>query len=288
MIDPDRLIRHPIPEIRHQYTRKDTMLYALGLGLGRRGSQSYAQELQYVYEKQLVALPTMSLVLGYPGLWMGDPATGIDVKKMLHGAQIVRLSKVLPVEGTVVGRSNVVSIIDKGPGRDAVIVTRRQIIDAVNDDLLSELDIVSVLRGQGGFGGAAAGAPVFATIPDRNPDWIDYWDLDERAALIYRLSGDFNPLHVDDALAASVGFSRPILHGLCTLGASACSASRAALKWETTRVRSVAARFTAPTYPGQRLRTEVWAEEGELRFRAHTEGEGAACVIDNGSISLIR
>ncbi|MDT4867190.1 MaoC like domain protein [compost metagenome] len=132
----------------------------------------------------------------------------------------------------------------------------------------------------------ATGAPVFAGIPERAPDLVDHWDLDDRAALIYRLSGDYNPLHVDDALAISVGFPRPILHGLCTLGSSVCSVSRAALRFETQRVNAVAARFTAPTYPGQRLRTEIWREEAELRFRCFTEGEGAACVLDNGSISL--
>ncbi|MBK6746995.1 MaoC/PaaZ C-terminal domain-containing protein [Ottowia sp.] len=286
MIDPERLMRHPIPEVRQKYTRKDTMLYALGLGLGRRSSASYEQELRYVYEKDLAALPTMSLVLGYPGLWMGDPATGIDVKRMLHGAQVVRVAKPLPAEGEVVGTSAVMSIVDKGPGRDAVVVTRRRVIDVAKDELLCELDNVSVLRGQGGFGGEAAGAPVFVGIPERTPDLVDHWELDERAAFIYRLSGDYNPLHVDDALATSVGFPRPILHGLCTLGSSVCSVSRAALGFETQRIGAVAARFTAPTYPGQRLRTEIWREEGELRFRCFTEGEGAACVLDNGSISL--
>ncbi|WP_198087543.1 MaoC/PaaZ C-terminal domain-containing protein [Variovorax sp. E3] len=286
MIDPERLLRHPIPEIRQKYSRKDTMLYALGLGLGRRSSPSHAQEMRYVYEKELSALPTMGLVLGYPGLWMGDSATGIDVKRMLHGAQVVRLSKPLPVEGEVVSTSAVISVVDKGPGRDAVVVTRRRVVDTRRDELLCELDVVSVLRGQGGFGGSPSGAPTFAAIPERSPDLVDHWDLDERAALIYRLSGDFNPLHVDEALAQSVGFAQPILHGLCTLGSAVCSASRAALGFEAERIRMVAARFTAPTYPGQRLRTEIWRAEGELLFRCHTEGEGAACVLDNGSISL--
>jgi len=286
VIDPERLMRHPIPEVRQKYTARDTMLYALGLGLGRGSSASCAQEMRYVYEKELSALPTLGLVLGYPGLWMADLATGIDVRRLLHGAQVVRLARPLPAEGDIVGTSAVVSIVDKGPGRDALVVTRRRVIDTVKDELLCELDVVSVLRGQGGFGGVATGAPVFAAIPDRAPDLEDHWDLDERAALIYRLSGDFNPLHVDDALAKSVGFARPILHGLCTLGSAVCSVSRVALGFETERIGAVAARFTAPTYPGQRLRTQVWREHGELRFRCFTDGEGAGCVLDNGSISL--
>jgi hypothetical protein len=154
-------MRHPIPEVRQKYTKRDTMLYALGLGLGGRSSISYADEQRFVYEKDLQAIPTMGLVLGYPGLWMADPATGIDVKRLLHGAQIIRLSRPLPVEGEVIGKSKVISIVDKGPGRDAVVVTRRQVIDAAREDLLCELDIVSVLRGQGGFGGDASGAVVF-------------------------------------------------------------------------------------------------------------------------------
>lgn len=262
------------------------MLYALGLGLGCRSSASYAQETRFVYERELAALPTLGLVLGYPGLWMADPATGIDVKRLLHGGQVVRVSKPLPVEGEVIGKSKIISIQDKGPGRDAIVVTRRQVSDATNGEILSELDVISVLRGQGGFGGDNTGAVVFATTPDRAPDYIDHWNIDERAALIYRLSGDFNPLHVDEALAASVGFRQPILHGLCTLGIAACMVSRAAFDWRVERIRTVEARFSAPTYPGQRLRTEVWRHEGGLRFRSFTEGDGGTCVIDNGSISL--
>lgn len=286
MLDPDRLLRHPIPVVRHTYTRKDTMLYALGLGLGRRSSPSHTQEMRFVYEPQLAALPTMGLVLGYPGLWMADPATGVDVKRMLHGAQVVRVAKPLPPEGDIIGTSKVISIVDKGPGRDAVVVTRRDVTDAATGELLSQLDVVSVLRGQGGFGGDSHGAPRFATIPDRAPDWVDHWDIDERAALIYRLSGDFNPLHVDDALAASVGFRQPILHGLCTLGMGACTVARAALAWEVERIGHVEARFTSPTYPGQRLRTEIWRADGGVLFRCWTDEPQGTCVLDNGSITF--
>lgn len=286
MIDPNLLMRHEIPVVRQKYTAKDTMLYALGLGLGRRSSASHAQEMRFVYEKELAALPTMGLVLGYPGLWMADPSTGIDVKKMLHGGQIVRVAKALPVEGDIVGTSKIVSIVDKGPGRDAVVVTRRQVTDAASGELLCELDVISVLRGQGGFGGENTGAITFAKVPDRGADVVEHFDIDERAALLYRLSGDFNPLHVDDALAGSVGFAQPILHGLCTLGLAVCMVSKGALDWRVERIRSIDARFTAPTYPGQRLRTEVWRHDGGLFFRCHTEGAGGTCVLDNGSITL--
>jgi acyl dehydratase len=100
------------------------------------------------------------------------------------------------------------------------------------------------------------------------------------------LSGDLNPLHVDDDLAASVGFKQPILHGLCTMGAAVCRVAHVSLGWDVDRITSVEARFTAPSYPGQRLRTEVWRSEGGLRFRCFTEGEGGKCVLDNGGVSL--
>jgi acyl dehydratase len=262
------------------------MLYALGLGLGRRSSASYAQELRFVYEKGLAALPTMGLVLGYPGLWMADPATGIDVKRLLHGGQVIRIARPLPVEGEVIGTSEVVAIVDKGAGRDAIIVTRRRVTDAITNELWCELDVISVLRGQGGFGGESHNPVSYPTIPEREPDWIDKLELDERAALIYRLSGDFNPLHVDDALAASVGFNQPILHGLCTLGTAVCMVSRAALAWDVDRIASVEARFTSPTYPGQRLRTEIWRVDDGLRFRCFTVDGKDTCVLDNGGITL--
>lgn len=287
MIDPVALLAHPIPTVRQVYTQRDTMLYALGLGLGRRSSPTYADELRFVYEKNLAALPTMGLVLGYPGLWMADPATGIDVKRLLHGGQVIRIARPLPVAGEVIGESRVLSVVDKGPGRDAVVVTRRDVSDAGSGELLCQLDVVSVLRGQGGFGGGTTGTLSFASIPDRKPDHVARCTLDERAALIYRLSGDYNPLHVDEALAANAGFRHPILHGLCTLGTATCQLSRAALQWQVDCIACIEARFSAPTWPGQRLRTEVWKEGGDLRFRCFAEdGDTDTCVLDNGRISL--
>jgi acyl dehydratase len=286
LIDAAALMLHDIPDVRQKYTQRDTMLYALGLGLGRRSSSSYEQEMRFVYEKALAALPTMGLVLGYPGLWMAQPGTGIDVKRMLHGGQVIRISKPLPVAGEVIGTSKVLSVVDKGAGRDAVVVTRRRVVEAATGDLLCELDVISVLRGQGGFGGENTGAVAFPAIPDREPDWVDHFGLDERAALIYRLSGDLNPLHVDETLAASLGFRQPILHGLCTLGTAVCRVAHVSLDWDVDRIASVEARFTAPTYPGQQLRTDVWRTEGGLRFRCFTMGDGGSCVLDNGGISL--
>ena len=264
MLDANRLLNWTIPEIRQTYTAKDTILYALGIGFGGRVDDR--DELRYVYEKELRVAPSMALVLGYPGFWLKEVDAGFDWRKVLHGEQTVRVFNPLPTAATVIGRTRVVAIYDKGPGRDAVLVNERDVIDAASGELLSKLSATLVLRGASGFGGPPTPAAPVDELPEGCPDAVASLSTSVQSALIYRLSGDMNPLHADPEVAAAAGFPRPILHGLCTLG-TAMRAVAKATGLEIDTLTEFGACFSAPVFPGETISAEVWHGAGRGRFQ---------------------
>jgi acyl dehydratase len=271
-------------EIEHHYTRKDTILYALGVGVGEASSTS--ETLRFVYEQNLVALPTMAVVLGYPGFWLRQPATGIDWRAVLHVEQAVTIHRPLEPEGVVVGRTRVDEVYDQGKGRGAILVTSREIVDAATGARIASLSSTEYCRGEGGFGGPPLPPRRFETMPERAPDQTVQIPVSPRAALIYRLSGDDNPLHADPAVAKSTGFDRPILHGLCSFGMTGHALVRSIAGNLPHSVTAMKARFTAPVYPTDVLVLEIWHESpGVVRFRVH-ELEQGVVVIDGGSFNF--
>ena len=148
-IDAAKLKNWPFEPITQRYTERDTMLYALGVGIGHDPMDTEA--LRYVYEDRLQALPTLAVVLGYPGFWAKDPATGIDWVRVLHGEQSLELHAPLPAAGTVVGRTRVTALVDKGAAKGALMISERDIVDAASQQLLATARSVSFLRGDGGF-----------------------------------------------------------------------------------------------------------------------------------------
>ena len=203
-IDYQRLKNWPFPEIEHSYGAKDSMLYALGLGLG--ADPLDPDQLRFVYEEGLKALPTMAVVLALPGQWSKNPETGINWKLLLHGEQGLVLHQPLPPAGTVVGRTVIEEIIDKGEGKGALVYSRRDIHDKETGSLLASLASTSFLRGDGGFGGPSGPTKPVHPLPARAPDLVCDLATLPQAALIYRLSGDYNPLHADPEIAAAAGF----------------------------------------------------------------------------------
>jgi acyl dehydratase len=278
-IDRDALLTWQISEAHHSYTRRDTMLYALGLGLG--GHPTDSNQLRFTYEEGLEALPSMAVILGYPGFWLSDPRTGANWKALLHGEQGFRNFKPLPVAGTVIGRTRVTNVIDKGPEKGALVYTEREVLDAKTGERLSLLTSTSVLRADGGFGGPSGPVPVPAPIPERAPDHVCDLQTLPQAALLYRLSGDYNPLHADPAVAAVAKFPRPILHGLCTFGVACHALLKTLCGYDSARLQAMRCRFTASVYPGETLRTEMWLDAGEVAFRT-TVLERQAVVLNNG------
>jgi acyl dehydratase len=271
-----------MPAVTQAYSARDTILYALGLGVAMSNPVE-ADDLKFVYERDLAALPTMGVVLAPGPFWMQDPATGIDWRKILHGEQSLVLHKCLPAEGQVRAECVVDEIFDKGADKGAVMYLTRRIYDQDTGELLATAGSSVFMRGNGGFGGRADGAPRPHPVPaDRAPELIlDLATRPEQAA-IYRLSGDYNPLHVDPEVARAAGFAKPILHGLCSYGI----AGRAILKLlcanDPARLTRLDARFASPAYPGETIRTEVWREgEGRAAFRAIALERNVA-ILTNG------
>ncbi len=278
-IDREKLLSWRVPEVEHRFEARDTMLYALGCGAGADPLDE--SDLKFVFEEGLVALPTMAVILGYPGFWLRDPETGVDWKRLLHGEQGLILHKPLPTSGVVIGRTRITNLIDKGAGKGALLYSARDIFDHATGDLLATTTSTTFLRGDGGFGGEATPAPRPHAIPERPHDLSLDLPTAANAALIYRLSGDYNPLHASPHVAAAGGFPRPILHGLCTYAVAGRAVLRATCGNDPARLKSLKVRFTAPVYPGETIRTEIWRDEDTVSFRAWAV-ERDLLVLDNG------
>ena len=276
-------------EISLAYSERDTMLYALGVGFGADPLDS--DQLRFTYEGNLQTVPTMASIIGSPGFWWGDPRTGADVVKLVHGEQHLRVYRTLPTHGNVIARNGVDSLTDKGAGRGALATVTRDLVDALTGDLLAQGTSVTFLRGDGGFSASdGVSDPPPATLPkppQRTADIQLKLASIPQAALLYRLSGDYNPLHADVEVARQAGFPRPILHGLCTYGMACHAVLRACLRYDATRFRALAVRFTAPVYPGEAVRFELWRGEDGRKWslRAHVDTRNSV-VLDNGIVEI--
>lgn len=283
-IDYEKIKNWPFDPVEQTYTEKDSILYALGLGLGADPLDQ--GQLHFVFEEDgFSALPTMAAVLGTPGFWVRDPETGIDWKKILHGEQGIELHRPLPPAATVIAKTRVTEIIDKGEGKGALIYTEREISDKDSGEKLATLTSTTFGRGDGGFGGPDVAQPQPHTLPDREPDDICDLPTAPQAALIYRLSGDPNPLHADPKVAAAAGFDAPILHGLCTLGVAGHAVLKTCCDYDPARFKSLNLRFSAPVYPGETIRTEMWRDGGVVSFRAKVV-ERDVMVLNNGRVEI--
>ena len=274
MIDYARLKARVFPDALQSYTQKDTMLYALGLGYGHDPMDEH--QLQFVYEKNLKALPTMAVVLGYPGFWVKEPDSGIDWVRIVHGEQALVVHKPLPVAGTVIGRTRINAIVDKGRGKGALLFQERTLHDKASGDLLATINHITFCRADGGFsdqpgngpkGGDPAPAPKPAT-PDSAPHAVCDLPTLPQAALLYRLCADDNPLHAEPAVAKAAGFPRPILHGLATYGVSGHAILKTYCDYDPARLKSLALRFSSPVFPGETIQTEMWRDGNRVQFRA--------------------
>lgn len=277
-IDPGYLLGLALPETRFTLTQRDVMLYALGVGMG--SDPLDPGQLKFVYEKNLVALPSIATV--YPAMMSLKRAgnTGIDFAKLVHGSQGFRLHRPFPMEGELVGRASVTDLVDKGAEKGALVYMTGEIFEAASDAKVATVTSMYFCRGDGGFGGRSE-APPPDPLPQREADLS--WDqlVPQNLALIYRLSGDYNPLHADPEFAKRARFERPILHGRATFGAAAHALLRTCCDYDAARLVGMDARFTAPVYPGESLRTEVWREGAGARFRVTVPARGTV-TLDNG------
>jgi acyl dehydratase len=278
-MDPAYLLSLPPRVTTQRFTKRDTILYALGIGAAQDGE---ASELRFVYEEILQALPTMAVVLAYGGFWLKEPQYGVDWKRVLHAEESVILHRPLPSEGEVRGEMSIEKIVDKGAAKGALLYWSRRIFMEGSGELLATVRQVSFLRGDGGTGGSAGSAPPPHQIPERSPDLRISLSTRREQALIYRLSGDYNPLHADPAVAAEAGLPRPILHGLCTFGVAGRAVLQGFCGNDPARMRRLDGRFTAPVYPGDQLDVWLWRQDDAHASYQVRVAERNAIVLNNG------
>ena len=261
----DKLLALKIPPVAHDYTEKDAMLYALGLGLGMDPMNE--DELAFVYEKSLKVLPTFCVVLGYSPYWLRTPESGVNWTKVVHGETGFTLHRPIPPKDSVVGQTKITEVIDKGEGKGALVFSERKVTDKATGAPIATLTQTTFCRGDGGFGGPAREAPTPHPIPERKPDMVCDLPTRPEMALIYRLSGDINPLHAEPEFAKAAGFPRPILHGLATFGVAGHAVLKSVCGYDPAKVTGMKGRFSAPVYPGETLRTEIWKDGSVVSFR---------------------
>ncbi|MEV4683220.1 MaoC/PaaZ C-terminal domain-containing protein [Streptomyces kurssanovii] len=243
------------------WDHKDIQLYHLGVGAGRPATDP--DELRYTLESRLHVLPSFATVAGAGrGVVSGITLPGLDIAlaSVLHGGQRITLHRPIPVTGTATSSSRIAAVYDKG--KAAVLVLRTEAAD--DDGPLWTSDSQLFVRGEGGFGGER-GPSERLDLPDRAPDATVERHIREDQALLYRLSGDLNPLHADPDFAKLAGFDRPILHGLCTYGTTLKAVVDTLLGGDVTRVRSYRARFAGVVFPGETLRIRMWDLPGRVQ-----------------------
>jgi len=270
-IDPDKAIGAQLPSQEIAWGASDVLLYHLALG-------AKVDELRYVYERDLRVLPTFAVVAGTlrdtrpPSVSM--PGIDVDLVRVLHGREELVVRQPIPVDGRATARSRIVDVYDKGSA--AVIVRETE-----TPYYTTRTSIF--VRGEGGFGGSR-GPSTAVPVPDREPDATLLCPTSPQQALLYRLCGDRNPLHVDPEFAALAGFPRPILHGLCTYGVVCKAVVDALLEGDPGRVAGFSGRFAGVVYPGETLRVRVWRADGHLLVRATVADRDDAPAFTDGRV----
>ncbi len=283
-IDPGSVGATTEPQI-FTWTDRETMLYALGVGAGT-ADLAFTTENSHDIEQQV--LPTFAVIAcsAFPAAAL---IGSFNFGKLLHGSQEIRLRKPLPPAGTLRVHAEVLDIQDKGEGKNAVVVFKGVGAEPDSGDVVVETVSTMVIRGEGGFGGQPGQRPPAPEFPDRDPDARRALPTRIDQALLYRLSGDRNPLHSDPWFAQTLaGFPKPILHGLCTYGVAGRALVAELAGGDATRIHAVSARFTSPVFPGETLTTSIWrTEAGRAVFRteaAAPDGSDARPVLDDGAV----
>lgn len=279
MIQRDAILAQDFGAPEQHYTQRDGIIYALGLGLGKEPLDH--SELRFLDERQLTLVPTFAATLCSPGLWLQAPEFGVDLTRLVHLAQWAEFPERLPPTSRVRGRGRVAGLHDRGADRGAVLEIEREVEDAADGRVYCRLRQTLLLRGNGGFGGEPP-AREERWAPATPPDVIERQPTSIRAALVYRLSGDWNPLHLDPEVSRAAGFPRPILHGLASWGMAALAVSRAVGE-DVAELQLLSCRFSDFVLPGDTIELRVWREAaGGARFRAFVEDRK---VLDNGRIA---
>jgi acyl dehydratase len=277
-INPDAVGSKSQPT-RRSWTSKDCLIYALGVGAGAADPLA---ELEFTTENTSSApqraLPTMAVVLGPLGAGFENVGS-FNPAMLVHGEQGITLHREIPVEGELEAVSEITGIYDKGKG--AVVVTESMATLVATGEPLFDTRMSAFIRGEGGWGGDRGPSGTPNAAPEREPDHSVTVQTRHDQALIYRLSGDRNPLHADPAFAAMGGFDRPILHGLCTYGFTGRALLHTLCDSDPSRFKSMDGRFSSPVFPSEALTVNMWVDGNECVFQTTASGVG-----DDGRIVL--
>ncbi len=266
----------------YRWTDRDYLLYALALGIGADATRS--AEFPFVYERDLKIVPTFPSVLA----WLAEPtfeSLGADPESALHVGQTVDIHRPPKSDESVAVTGRVVGIQDKGHGRGAIIVMRQEIRGLADSLPIATLLTTCFARGAGGCGSVGELGSDAVSVPDRTWDHRVSYDVRPDAALLYRLTGDRNPLHADPRAAVSAGFPSPILHGLCTFGMACRAVLERVVDWRSDLIISQSARFTGVVFPGDCLDIALWVKDGrEVCFEVRVAGRGP---VATGRVALL-
>jgi len=281
-IDPSAIGKVTEPTV-YEWTDRDTLLYALGVGAGV-DDLAFTTENSHDVPQQV--LPTFAVICCM-GFGAAPLVGSFNWGKLLHGSQEIRLFAPLPPAGALSVVAEVADIQDKGEGKNAIIKLRARGTDPVSGTPIAETLTTLVIRGDGGFGGQPGQRPEAPEFPNREPDARIALPTREDQALIYRLSGDRNPLHSDPWFARTLaGFPTPILHGLCTYGFAGRALLGELAGGDASKLTAIAARFSSPVFPGETLTTSIWRTgEGEAVYRTEAsgpDGSNTRIVLDDG------
>ena len=275
-LDPHALMTLSIAPRNPAYTDRDSLLYAIAAGMG-------ADDLPFVWENQQRVLPSLATMLAFDDTWLEAGKIALD--QVVHGALDLRFFHPLAAAGNARAETAIVGLDDKGPGRGGLVF----IETTLHQNGAPAASVLSTLfvRGAGGFGGPVGQQAATTALPPTAPDDVCRVPTAANQALLFRLLGDRNPLHVDPALATRVGFNRPILHGACTFAIACAELIRRFCDHDPARLTRLAARFAGPLYPGETLEFSFWRTDGGIGFRANAAERGAL-VLDNGFAGLGR
>ncbi len=261
-----------LPPASFRYEERDVMLYALGIG---------ATELDFVYERNLKVIPTFAVIPAFPALMGLSASVEINPVMLLHGEQGFTIQKTIPVKGNLTTAGKVTGVYDKGKG--ALVTLDVETRDETGDVLFTNTSGIFV-RGAGGFGGER-GPEAGNAAPERAPDRSVSMATLPIQAMIYRLSGDRNPLHIDPAFAKMAGYDRPILHGLCSFGHVGRAVLAEYCGNDPSRFVGLSVRFTGVVYPGDTITTDMW-DEGNGRIVLQAKTQEGRVVIGNAAAQV--
>uniref|UniRef100_A0A8C5VNG1 17-beta-hydroxysteroid dehydrogenase 4 n=1 Tax=Microcebus murinus TaxID=30608 RepID=A0A8C5VNG1_MICMU len=278
-------IGHKFPPFSSAYTELETIMYALGVG----ASIKNPKDLKFIYEgsSDFSCLPTFGVIIGQKSVMGGGladiPGLSVNLAKVLHGEQYLEIYKPLPRAGKLKCEAVIADVLDKGSG----VVILMDVYSYSGEELICYNQFSVFLVGSGGFGGKRTSdkAKVAVAIPNRPPDAVLKDTTSLNQAALYRLSGDWNPLHIDPNFASLAGFNKPILHGLCTFGFSARHVLQQFADNDVSRFKAIKARFAKPIFPGQTLQTEMWKEGNRIHFQTKVQETGDV-VISNAYVDL--